>query len=157
MTIKLVRTAAVSNTLSHLLLAGGVVLRSWDNNNSQQLVDNWAMAKKRISDDLGLAALGDVLTQEPTAVRYLLQLLEIAHPGGTIELRVPPYGAVQLVGGMNHRRGTPPNVVELKPEDFLSLAQGRASWDELVDAGLLIASGARSDELRNLFPRGGVR
>jgi hypothetical protein len=115
------------------------------------------MAKKRISDDLGLAALQDLANQEAMAVRYLLQLLEAANPGGTIELRVPPYGAVQLVGGMNHRRGTPPNVVELNPEDFLALAQGASSWDELIAAGTLTASGARAGELRNLFPLPEVR
>jgi hypothetical protein len=115
------------------------------------------MAKKRISDDLGLAALSDLANQEPTAVRYLLQLLETSHPGGTIELRVPPYGAVQLVGGLNHRRGTPPNVVELNPEDFLALAKGASSWDELSASGKLRASGARSAELRNLFPLPEVR
>ncbi len=115
------------------------------------------MAKKRISDDLGLAALKDLANQEAMAVRFLLQLLEASHPGGTIELRVPPYGAVQLVGGMNHRRGTPPNVVELNPEDFLDLAKGSSSWDELSAAGKLTASGARSGELRNLFPLPEVR
>jgi hypothetical protein len=115
------------------------------------------MAKKRISDDMGLAALSDLANQEPMAGRYLLQLLEASHPGGTIELRVPPYGAVQLVGGMNHRRGTPPNVVELNPEDFLALAQGRSSWAGLLESGRLIASGTRADELRNLFPLPEVR
>lgn len=157
MTIKLVRTSAVSNTLSHLPVVLGVVPRSWDNCNSQQVVDNWAMAKKRISDDLGLAALQDLPSQEAMAVRYLLQLLEASHPGGTIELRVPPYGAVQLVGGLNHRRGTPPNVVELGPANFLALVQGDSSWDELLAAGKLVASGSRSVELKGLFPFPEVR
>jgi hypothetical protein len=115
------------------------------------------MAKKRIADDSGLAALKDIANQEAMAVRYLLQLLEASHPGGTIELRVPPYGAVQLVGGMNHRRGTPPNVVELNPEDFLALALGESGWDELSARGKLFVSGARAAELRNLFPLPEVR
>jgi hypothetical protein len=115
------------------------------------------MAKKRIADDSGLAALKDIANQEAMAVRYLLQLLEASHPGGTIELRVPPYGAVQLVGGMNHRRGTPPNVVELNPEELFALAKGESSWDELIASGKLVASGARAGELRNLFPVAGVR
>lgn len=121
------------------------------------VVDNWAMAKKRIPDDLGLAALSDIENQEPMAVRYLLQLLETKHPGGTIELRVPPHGAVQLVGGLNHRRGTPPNVVEVGPGEFLSLALGSASWEQLFDSGKLLASGVRASDLRNLFPILGVR
>lgn len=115
------------------------------------------MAKKRISDDLGLAALQDPEHQQAMAVRYLLQQLEEAHPGGTIELRVPPFGAVQLVGGLNHRRGTPPNVVEINAEDFLSLALGKVGWESLVEAGKLLASGSRAMELRNLFPLPEVR
>ncbi len=115
------------------------------------------MAKKRIPDDLGLAALSDIENQEPMAVRYLLQLLETNHPGGTIELRVPPHGAVQLVGGLNHRRGTPPNVVEVGPGEFLSLALGSTSWEQLFDSGKLLASGVRASDLRNLFPIPGVR
>lgn len=115
------------------------------------------MAKKRIADDLGLAALQDLEHQEAMAVRYLLQQLEEANPGGTIELRVPPFGAVQLVGGLNHRRGTPPNVVEINPENFLALALGQVSWESLVEAGKLLASGSRATELRNLFPVPEVR
>lgn len=115
------------------------------------------MAKKQISDSDGVAALSALGAELPTAVRYLLQKVEAANPGGTIELRVPPFGAVQLVGGMNHRRGTPPNVVEMPPEEFLSLALGKTSWEELSAAGKLLASGARAQELRNLFPIPGVR
>jgi len=115
------------------------------------------MAKKRIPDEVGLAALEDLGNQQAMAIRYLLQLLEADHPGGTIELRVPPVGAVQLIGGLNHRRGTPPNVVELNPVDFLDLALGDTSWESLAQAGKLVASGARALELRNLFPLDGVR
>lgn len=121
------------------------------------VVDNWAMAKKRIPDDLGLAALSDIENQEPMAVRYLLQLLETKHPGGTIELRVPPHGAVQLVGGLNHRRGTPPNVVELDPKSFFELAMGTASFETLQTAGRVLVSGARANELRELFPLSGLK
>lgn len=115
------------------------------------------MAKKRIPDEVGLAAFQDLRNQEAMAVRYLLQQLETEHPGGTVELRVPPYGAVQLIGGLNHRRGTPPNVVELSAKHFLGLAIGKSSWEELSQSGKLLASGARALELRNLFPLDGVR
>ena len=121
------------------------------------VVDNWPMAKKRIPDEVGLAALQDLGNQEAMAVRYLLQQLETEHPGGTVELRVPPYGAVQLIGGLNHRRGTPPNVVELGAEHFLALALGDSTWEELSESGKLLASGTRAGELRNLFPLPGVR
>ena len=112
------------------------------------------MAKKQISHALGEAAIaaGD----QPTAVRYLLQRIEQEVPGGAVELRVPPYGAIQCIGGLDHRRGTPPNVVELSPENFLALALGQASWDELEASGQLIASGVLASGLRNLFPRTGV-
>lgn len=129
----------------------------WENLSSLDYVDNWPMAKKRISDSEGQGYLLNLPQTQAMAVRYLLQLLEEHHPGGTIELRVPPFGAVQLVGGMNHRRGTPPNVVELAPEDFFALALGGSRWEELEASGRLIASGSRAHELRNLFPMDGVR
>ncbi len=112
------------------------------------------MAKRQISQTVGRAAIaaGD----QPTAVRYLLQLIEAASPGGAVELRVPPFGAIQCIGGMDHRRGTPPNVVELSPDSFLSLALGKASWDELMASGELRASGVMAIEVRNLFPVAGV-
>lgn len=112
------------------------------------------MAKKRISKAEGAAALGS--GDKPTAIRFLLQEIESMAPGGSVELRVPPYGAVQCIGGLDHRRGTPPNVVELDSESFLALALGRANWDELVESGKLIASGVLVQELRNLFPIAGV-
>lgn len=112
------------------------------------------MAKKLISQQVGRSAIetGD----QAMAVRYLLQLIEQSSPGGAVELRVPPFGAVQCLGGVDHRRGTPPNVVELGPESFLELALGRQSWDQLVDQGRLRASGVQANQLRELFPVLGV-
>lgn len=115
------------------------------------------MGKKRISIEDGRASLNNLPDASAMAVRYLLQVLEEREPGGTVELRVPPYGAVQLVGGLSHRRGTPPNVVELDPESFLALALGDVDWDELTSAGKLLASGARAADVRKLFPISGVR
>lgn len=125
-----------------------------ENLTGHSYVDNWRMAKRQISQTMGRAAIaaGD----QPTAVRYLLQLIEAASPGGAVELRVPPFGAIQCIGGMDHRRGTPPNVVELSPDSFLSLALGKASWDELMASGELRASGVMATEVRNLFPVAGV-
>lgn len=133
------------------------ILKTRDNFGNLNHVDNWQVAKKRIPDSDGQAYLSNLPQSEAMAVRYLLQVLEERHPGGTVELRVPPFGAVQLVGGLNHRRGTPPNVVEIAPTNFLSLALGGIGWDELLASGKLLASGARADELRNLFPIDGVR
>jgi hypothetical protein len=113
------------------------------------------MAKRQISKTDGESAIaaGD----QPTAVRYLLQLIESAAPGGAVELRVPPFGAIQCIGGLEHRRGTPPNVVELSPESFVALALGKMSWEQLVESGELLASGVMASDLRNLFPLAEVR
>jgi hypothetical protein len=85
------------------------------------------------------------------AVRELLQALAEKAPGHTVEVRVPPYGAVQCVEGPRHRRGTPPNVVECQPLVFLLLATGRTTWQEAVGTGKIAASGQRAD-LSHLLP-----
>ena len=85
------------------------------------------------------------------ATRYLLQVLAEASPGRSVEVRVPPFGAVQAVEGLHHTRGTPPNVVELDGETFVAIATGGVGWREAAAAGRVRASGARSD-LSSLFP-----
>lgn len=79
------------------------------------------------------------------AVRYLLGLLAAQAPGRAVEVRVPPYGAVQCVAGPRHTRGTPPNVVETDPVTWIRLATGRMTWAEAIDAGSVHASGVRAD------------
>jgi Bacterial SCP ortholog len=79
------------------------------------------------------------------AVRYTLELLAERVPGRTVEVRVPPYAAVQCVPGPRHTRGTPPNVVETDPLTWLDLAAGRLAWDAAVAAGKVHASGQRAD------------
>jgi hypothetical protein len=79
------------------------------------------------------------------AVRELLQTLAEKAPGHTVEVRVPPYGAVQCVEGPRHRRGTPPNVVECRPVVFMRLATGRLDFAEAVASGKVTASGQRAD------------
>lgn len=108
------------------------------------------MAKKQIPSDEGLAAIeaGNL----PTATRYLLQEIEKRYPGGTVELRVPPYGAIQCIAGMDHRRGTPPNVVEMTPQVFLDLALGNKTWEHLTTAGAISVSGSQATEVRSMFP-----
>lgn len=109
------------------------------------------MGKKRISAQEGEAALASLPEAMPTAVRYLLQEIEIRHPGGTVELRVPPYGAVQCIAGMDHRRGTPPNVVEITPELFIDLALKRISFHEVPIGAGLVLSGVRAEEIAQVF------
>ena len=108
------------------------------------------MGKRQIKDSEGKAAIS--ASDTPTAVRYLLQVIEREHPGGAVELRVPPYGAIQCLSGLDHRRGTPPNVVEMDAELFLSLCLGRVSWQEAIESGQVLASGSLVPEAAKLFP-----
>ncbi|WP_407676268.1 sterol carrier family protein [Plantactinospora alkalitolerans] len=79
------------------------------------------------------------------AVRTLLGDLAGRAPGRAVEVRVPPYGAVQCCAGPRHTRGTPPNVVEMAPVTWIRLATGRMPWSEAVEQGLVQTSGNRSD------------
>jgi len=86
-----------------------------------------------------------------TAVRFTLEELADVAPGNSVEVRVPPAGAVQAVAGPRHTRGTPPNVVETDVETWLGLATGRLTWDDAVGSGRVSASGERAD-LSTLLP-----
>ena len=79
------------------------------------------------------------------AVRALLAALAEQAPGRSVEMRVPPYGAIQCVEGPRHTRGTPPNVVETDPITFVLLATGRLDWAKSIQKGLVRASGSRAD------------
>ncbi len=102
-----------------------------------------------------LAALGPAADAARTAgaVRRLCALIAADHPGRTVELRVPPYAAVQLAldEGSTHRRGTPPNVVETDAVTLLALATGQLTWADARAGHRVRASGAHSD-LSGLFP-----
>lgn len=78
-------------------------------------------------------------------VRLLAEVLAEQHPGRNLEVRVPPFAAVQVGEGPAHTRGTPPNVVEAQPETFVAVAAGRRSFTDAVAAGEITASGARAD------------
>ncbi|MCR2762661.1 sterol carrier family protein [Microbacterium sp. zg.B48] len=117
---------------------------------------------KKILVDEGRAALAAVgaataASEKParaelaTAVRYLLQLLVEKAPGGSVEVRVPPFGAVQVIEGPRHTRGTPPNVVETDPATWIALATGQEQWADAAAAGRILASGVRAD-LTALLP-----
>lgn len=88
------------------------------------------------------------------AVKELVRRFAQEHPGRSVELRVPPYAAVQCVTGPRHTRGTPPNVVETDPLTWVLLATGRLAWSAAVTEGRLRASGERSD-LSDLIGRSG--
>lgn len=86
-----------------------------------------------------------------TAVRYLLQLLEDRAPGKSVEVRVPPFGAVQILQGTTHTRGTPPNVVETDAGTWIALATGELAWADAMAGGRISASGTRAD-ISHLLP-----
>jgi hypothetical protein len=86
-----------------------------------------------------------------TAVRFTLEELAELEPGRSVEVRVPPFGAVQCIEGQTHRRGTPPAVIETDAQSWLALATGALSWTDAVAAGRVDASGVRAD-LAALLP-----
>ena len=79
------------------------------------------------------------------AVRLLAQVLAAVAPGRSVEVRVPPYVAVQAVEGPRHTRGTPGNVVETDPRTWLELATGRTTWADALTEHRVQASGERAD------------
>lgn len=80
-----------------------------------------------------------------TAVRHTVAELAERAPGRSVEVRVPPFAAVQCVEGPVHTRGTPPAVVETDPQTWLALAVGELGWSEGVAAGVVRVSGQRTD------------
>ena len=87
-----------------------------------------------------------------TAVRFLLEDLAQRVPGNSVEVRVPLFGAVQCVAGPDHRRGTPPNVVEMNAQTWLALALGEVTLEAAQADGLLLASGTRALEFAPVLP-----
>jgi Bacterial SCP ortholog len=109
------------------------------------------MARTRIAvadgDAAVRAVVGGALDRDAVALaaRYLLQVLSDAAPGNTLEVRVPPFGAAQVVEGPRHTRGTPPNVVELDTATWIALATGSLGWDAAIAEHRVSASGSRAD------------
>jgi hypothetical protein len=86
------------------------------------------------------------------AVRLTARTLAALAPGATVELRVPPFVAVQCISGLTHTRGNPPNVVETDPRTWLLLATGLRALPDAVADGSLRLSGARAAELADWLP-----
>jgi hypothetical protein len=115
--------------------------------------------RRRILPDEGLQAVA-VWRADPSAapkdtvamaVRYALEELADRAPGRTLEVRVPPYGAVQCVEGPRHTRGTPPNIIETDARTWLDLVTGRLDWTTALAGGTVHASGQRAT-LEGLLP-----
>lgn len=118
------------------------------------------MARARIPDAEGRAALSASRGPDTpratlaVAVRWTLQTLAEREPGHTVEVRVPPFGAVQAVEGPRHTRGTPPNVIETDAATWLALVTGELGWADAVAAARVTASGTRADLSAHLPLRG---
>ena len=89
-------------------------------------------------------------------VKEILDLIKNISPGKSVELRVPPYGVIQCVAGINHRRGNPPNTVEMSGETLVRLINEPSLWSFLCDSGEVKASGLLSD-LSNVFAQAAVK
>ena len=89
-------------------------------------------------------------------VKKILGLITLVAPGKSVELRVPPYGAIQCVAGGNHRRGTPPNTVEMSGQALVRLINELGLWGTLCDSGEVRASGLLSN-LSNVLAQASVK
>jgi hypothetical protein len=94
--------------------------------------------------------------QITATVKEILDLIKNISPGKSVELRVPPYGAIQCVAGGNHRRGTPPNTVEMSGQTLIRLINEPLLWSSLCESGEVMASGVFSD-LSNIFTQAAVK
>ncbi|ORW96540.1 hypothetical protein AWB92_06205 [Mycobacterium sp. IEC1808] len=91
-----------------------------------------------------------------TAVRLTARTLAAVAPGASVEVRIPPFAAVQCIAGPRHNRGTPPNVVETDPRTWLRLATGLLPLDEAKASGSVTLSGSRAGEIGHWLPLFGV-
>ncbi len=99
-----------------------------------------------VADALARLEAGqDERTDLRLLVKHFLAVLEERVPGRSVELRVPPYAAVQVVPGVRHTRGTPPAVVELDARTWIDLATGATDWATASAEGRVRASGERTD------------
>ncbi|TFV57204.1 hypothetical protein E4P42_16380 [Mycobacterium sp. PS03-16] len=124
------------------------------------------MAARRTADPektrAAVAAVADWLRDDTTpapplpelaeAVRLTARTLAAIAPGASVEVRIPPFVAVQCVAGPTHTRGNPPNVVETDPRTWLLIATGLLAFDRAVAGGTLTLSGARAPEIANWLP-----
>ena len=90
-------------------------------------------------------------SQTKLLVKHFMAVLSERAPGASVEVRVPPYAAVQVIEGVRHTRGTPPAVVETDAETWISVATGELAWTDALESGAVRASGERTD-LTPLLP-----
>ena len=108
-------------------------------------------ARLRVADPAEVAAALARVTEEPASedlrllTKHFLAVLEQRAPGHSVEVRVPPYAAVQVIPGVRHTRGTPPAVVETDAPTWIALATGELAWADAVSSARISASGERTD------------
>ncbi|HET6938603.1 MAG TPA: sterol carrier family protein [Nocardioides sp.] len=108
-------------------------------------------ARLRVADPAEVAAALARVADEPQSAdlrlltKHFLAVLEQRAPGHSVEVRVPPYAAVQVIPGVRHTRGTPPAVVETDALTWIALATGELSWADAVSSVRVSASGERTD------------
>ncbi|MGB6205840.1 sterol carrier family protein [Mycobacterium sp.] len=90
------------------------------------------------------------------AVRLTARTLAEQAPGASVEVRIPPFVAVQCIPGPRHTRGTPPNVVETDPRTWLLLATGLLDLTDASATGALRLSGSRAGEIQTWLPLVGL-
>lgn len=109
------------------------------------------MKNRHINSTDGTSAIKQYLQGERdrktvhTAVRFCLQEFSKLHPGNSVELRIPPIAAVQIIEGVRHTRGTPPAVIECNYNTLMDLFFGITDFKTALDEGIIEASGERSD------------
>ena len=84
-------------------------------------------------------------TETLIEVKKYLELLSKKAPGHSVEVRIPPYSAIQCVSGPVHKRGTPRAVIEMNAETFLKLSTGKLLWQDGINQGVIYASGERAN------------
>jgi hypothetical protein len=119
-----------------------VAIRSIPQADGERSLTRWVSDRDAVLTDPGELAL---------AVRFGLQLLREKAPGKSVEVRVPPCGAVQVIEGPQHTRGTPPAVVEMSPEVWLDVITGIGDFSSSLTGGKILASGLRTD-LQGFLP-----
>ena len=85
-------------------------------------------------------------------VKEILKIVQQVAPGNSVELRIPPYAAIQCIPGSVHRRGTPSNVVEMSGDTLIELVGNPTYWDEFCHKGRISASGTNAN-LKDLFSK----
>jgi hypothetical protein len=88
--------------------------------------------------------------QIKSRVKEILKMVQEVAPGNSVELRIPPYAAIQCVSGSVHRRGTPSNVVEMSGHTLIKLVENPTCWEKFCHEGLISASGTNAN-LEDLF------